>query len=272
MSGDTSRTLAGHYAGRYAGGRRMTAVGLAAGMTAPDDSLVAIGFDAARYNSGNRVTVFGYACASHHSGNDTIAIGINASKYGIADLNIAVGNYAFHNFAEGEEKIATIEDERTFRVPAHGYWPGRHYLFHLSSTGLLPRTQDRELDRVPLTVLDRDRLLLLSTSFVFRGVGQIRLRRIATSVRNNIAIGHGIPASEDDLIQIGTASHKRFHTPPPMESDAQLRTRPHSRAALPPPAKEGAFLYCRDARGEGRPGLLYSDGARWLRFDTHEPV
>ncbi len=269
-----SKTLAGHYAGRYADGAHMTAVGLAAGMAAQDKTLVAAGFDAARYNSGERVTVVGYAAASHNSGSDTIAIGVNAGKYGVGDRNIAIGNHALSNSIEDEEKVATIEAERIFRVPGHGYQPGKQHLFLLRSTGRLPRNREQELDRLPLKVLDEDRLLLLSTSIVFRGEGELRIRRAAHPVRNTIVIGHGIEASEDDVVQIGTATHKRFYAPAPVETGAHFRTRPCLRATLPPPhvSMEGAFLYCRDARGDGLPGLVYCDGERWLRADTHQPV
>jgi hypothetical protein len=274
MSEERFRTLVGFEAGRLASGQHMTAVGHGAGKTAADKTLVAIGFDAAKYNTGQYVTVVGYASASHNSGSSTITIGVNANKYGTGDGNIVIGNHSFGNFVEDEPRTAEIAGEDLFRVPGHGYPVGRQYLFHLSSTGQLPKALDQEIARAPLLAVDEDHLKLTTLKLTFPGEGTLTLRRVTTPYRNNIVIGHGIAAVEDDLIQIGTAAHKRFYTPPPVETDAHFRTAPRTRATLPPPAvaKEGAFLYCRDARGEGLPGLVYCDGRRWLRVDTHQPV
>ncbi len=274
MSEDKYKTLLGHEAGKLASGQHMTAIGYGAGKTAADKSLVAIGFDSAKYNTGQHVTVVGYASASHNSGNATITVGVNANKYGTGDGNITIGNLSFANYVEDAPKIAVAVEDDLFRVPDHGYPVGRQYLFHLGSTGRLPSVLDQELDRAPLLVVDGDHLKLTTLKLTFRGEGELALRRVTTPHHNNIAIGHAIPATENDLIQIGTATHKRFYTPPPVETDGHFRTRPHLRTTLPPPqvAKEGAFLYCRDARGEGRPSLVYCDGERWYCADTHEPV
>lgn len=274
MGDDKFKTLMGENAGRYACGLHMTALGWGAGMTAADKNLVAVGFDAAKYNSGNQVTVLGYASASHNSGAATITVGMNSNKYGIGDGNITIGNLSFANYIEEEPRIATALSDEIFRLPDHGYPLERQYLFHLRSNGRLPETSGQELARAPLLAIDPDHLRLTTLKLTFLGEGELTLSRVITPHRNNIVIGHGIPASEDDLIQIGTSAHKRFYTPPPVETDAHFRTRPCLRAELPPAsfAKEGAFLYCRDARGMGLPGLVYCDGERWLRADTHEPV